>query len=500
MKNYMKIHYLFFVLILGVLFTTCAEEKIEYGNAFIYMPQATTTGGVNTLYSVPSGGGEMTYNFKAENGKINIQLGVMRSGTFAGESFKVDIVTLKNETDKLIESGQIRNAVAMPEEIYSLPSQVTVTNSNETTFYLSVDSAVLINDLAYTGQNMVLTVGLANPSKYQLGEQNTFANVIVNIDALRDHYFRYKEGFVYRKGNKLYLNGHEYKTASFNAPVLSGCGDGHELFSDAEIDALFASLPDNIMVRTWAFPGSKERTDKLIKMAEKNNIKLILTLGNGLSYCGHIDGASNGEWSSKTSDWYINGYKAEYLAHVKDMVTTYKDSPAIGMWEIIHRPSDVSWEILKTFLNDVAKEIKTADPNHLVATGTWAQWAYGGQDNLQAMHDSPYIDVGTLHEADKDRPESWHYGALRNAMNALDKVSMVGEIEMEGGDNGCMYTIDGRVDIVKQKYDFYLDNDASVVLVNALVKNATRCDVFSLDDPIMDMIVNYPTNVANAAY
>ena len=268
MKNYIKINRLFllFIISLGLFFTACDEEKMDYGEAFIYMPQATTTGGVNTLYSVPSGGGEMTYNFKAENGKINIVLGITRSGTFVGEDFTVNIVTLKDETDKLIESGQVRNAVPMPEEIYTLPAQVTVTNSNEATFFLSVDSATLINDLAYTGQNMVLTVGLSNPTKYELAEKNTFTNIILNIDAIRDHFFRYKEGFVYRKGNRLYLNGHEYKTASFNAPSLAGCGGGSELFSDTEIDALFASLPDNIMVRTWAFPGSKEHTDKLIKI------------------------------------------------------------------------------------------------------------------------------------------------------------------------------------------------------------------------------------------
>lgn len=502
MKNFKNINFLFLLLALGVglIFTACSEEKLEYGEAFIYMPQATTTGGVNTLYTVPSGGGEMTYNFQSENGKINIILGVMRSATFAGEDFTVDIVTMKDETDKLIESGQVRNSVPMPDNIYTLPSKVTVSNSNEAVFYLSVDSATLINDLAYTGQNMVLTVGLANPTKYELADNNTFTNIILNIDAIRDHFFRYKEGFVYRKGNRLYLNGNEYKTASFNAPALAGCGDGHELFSDTEIDALFASLPDNIMVRTWAFPGSKEHTDKIIKMAEKNNIKLVLTLGNALSFCGHIDGASGGEWSPKTEDWYANGYKTEFLAHVKDMAMTYKDSPAIGMWEILHRPVDVDWHTIKTFMNDVAKEIKTADPNHLVATGTWAQWAYGGQDNLQAIHDSHYIDIGTLHEGDKDRPESWHYAALRNSMNALGKVSMIGEIEMEGGDSGCLYTKEGRVDMVKQKYDFYLANDASVVLVNALVKNATRCDVFSLDDPIMDMIKNYSTNITNSKY
>lgn len=192
MKSYTEINdlLLFFLLGFGLIFTACKEEKIEYGEAFVYMPQATATGGVNSQYLVPAGGGEMTYNFKAKNGKINIMLGVMRSGTFAGEDFTVDVVVLKDKMDELIASGEVRNAVTMPGEIYTLPSKVAVTNSNEATFYLSVDSLALMTNLAYTGQNMVLTVGLSNPTKYQLAEKNTFVNVIVDIDAIRNHYLR----------------------------------------------------------------------------------------------------------------------------------------------------------------------------------------------------------------------------------------------------------------------------------------------------------------------
>lgn len=497
----MKYTSIFLLFIAGFLLLACNEEKIEYGDGLIYMPQATRTGGVNAFYRIPSGGGEMTYNFKSEGGKIKVILGVTRSGTFEGEDFTVDIVTLQDKTDELIASGQVRNAAPMPVNLFSLPEKVTITGSNGATFFLEVDSAALMNDLSYTGKNFVLTVGLANPSKYALAETNTYTSVIVNVDAIKEHYFRYIDGIVYRKGNKLYLNGKEYKSGSFNAPALSGCsGDGRHLFSDSDIDALFASLPDNIMVRTWAFPGSKAHTDKLIKAAEKHKIKLILVLGNGLSYCGHVDGSVGGEWSPKTPEWFASGYKNEFLPYVIDMATTYKDSPAVGMWEILHRAVGVDWQLIKTFMNDVAKEIKTADPNHLVATGTWAKWAYGeSQDNLQSIHDSHYIDVGTLQEGDTDVDESWHYPALRNAMNNLEKVSMVSEIEINGGD-GCDYTKEGRRDRIKAKYDYYLANDASVVTFSELVKAGAWCNSFTQDDPVMEMIKNYPINVTCSKY
>lgn len=487
MRNSIKINslLLLFMLSVGLIFTTCDQEKIEYGEALIYMPQATTTGGVNTLYSVPSGGGEMTYNFKAEDGKINIMLGVVRSGTFEGEDYSVDIVSLKDQTDQMVASGQIRNAVAMPDDIYSLPTKITTTNSREATFFLSVDSTALINDLSYTGQNMVLAVGIANPTNYALSEKNTVTIVVLDIDAIRDHYFRYKEGFVYRKGTQLFLNGKDYKSASFNAFSLSGCGASDEIFSISEIDALFASLPNDIMVRTWAFSGSKAHTDQLIKLAEKNNIKLVLSLGDGLSSC-------NEEY--KTAEWYTSGFKGEYLTHVKDMAATYKDSPAIGMWEIINRPINVDWQIIKSFMNEVGKAIKDTDPNHLVSSGTWAHWAYGNESNFQQIHNRNYIDVGTLQEGDADVVQSWHFTKFRTAMNNVSKASMIADIEIEGGDNGCMYTRQGRMEMVKKKYDLYLDKGASVVMVSALTKTTSHCNTFSPDDPLMDMIKAYSAN------
>lgn len=493
-KNSISCLFFLFMMCASLTFMACNEEHMEYGEAFIYMPQATTTGGVNALYNVPSGGGVMTYNFKAENGRINIILGVTRSGTFDGEDFSVEVEALKDQTEQLVASGRVRNAVPMEDDIYSLPSQVTVSNSNDATFYLSVDSATLINDLSYTGQNMVLAIGINNPTKYELSDKNTVVMVVLDVDAIRDHFFKYKEGFVYRKGTKLYLDGKEYQSASFSSFQLAGCGGGDELFSLAEVEALFASLPDNIMVRTWAFPGNKAHTDQLVQLAEKHRIKLVLVLGNGRSYCGHLDGASNGEWTSKTPEWYTEGFKGEFLAHVKDMATTYKDSPAIGMWEIINQPVDVDWMILKAFMNEVGKVIKENDPNHLVSSGTWAQWAYGGEANLQAIHDSNYIDAGTFQDGDSDIVESWHFPAHISAMNRIDKVAVVSDIDISGGDEGCTYTKEGRMEMVKQKFDHYIDRGASVVLVSSLAKTATDCKTFSTDDPIMRVIETYPVN------
>lgn len=418
MKYLIKIkQYIFIVAACtGFVLNGCKREAPVYGDAYIYMPQSTASGGINNMYPIPSGGGDMTHNFRSGNGKIDIMLGVSRSSTLPAEDFSVDIVVKEDETNNFVSSGTIANAIALPANSYSLPSNVTVTGSNKATFYLSVDSAMLINDLAYTGQKMVLAVGIANPTKYTISDNNNLTMIVIDIDAIRDEFFRYKEDFLYRKADKLMLNGVPYQCAGINGFALSGCGSGDEIFSDEEIDALFASLPDNVLVRTWAFPGSKDKTDKIIKAAERNSIKLILVLGDQNGSCGDA--------GDKNQEWYTSGFRQGYLTHVKDMASTYGDSPAIGMWEMLNEPTmwNAPVEDIKVFYNEVAMELKKADPNHLVATGAWANWAYNGKDGFQTIHNSNYIDVGTIHEGDQDVVEGWSFADCYSAMKELSLI------------------------------------------------------------------------------
>lgn len=493
MKGFIKIKYCILIVAVctGFVFKACKRDTPVYGDASIYMPQATASGGLNNMYAVPSGGGVLTYNLKADNGKIDIVLGVTRSGTAQGKDFTVDVGARNDETSNFISSGVLPNAVALPESSYTLPSQVTVTGSNHATFYLSVDSAMLMNDLSYTGQKLVLAVGISNATAYKISDNNNITLVVIDVDAIRDHFFKFTEGFLYRKANKLMLNGTAYQCGGINSVALSGCGSGDEIFSDAEIDALFASLPDNVLVRTWAFAGSKDRTDKIIKAAEKNNIKLILVLGDQNGSCGDDE--------SKDQQWYTSGFRLGYLQHAKEMAATYKNSPAIGMWEMLNEPTmwNAPIEDIKSFYNEVAMELKNADPNHLVATGAWANWAYDGKDGFQTIHNSNYIDVGTYHESDQDVVEGWSFADCVQALNELNKVLIVEDISIEGGTAAdCFSNKANRAEIMKSKFEHYLENGAGAALASYLVKNvADECsNQFAADDPVVDVVKTLPAN------
>ena len=152
----------------------------DYGVEKVYIPQAMIDGGITNIYNVPSGGGEYTYNFSVEEETVEVYLGVLRSGKQAGEAFTVDVVV--NSTTTASQAAELE-AEAMPASLYTLPENVKVdAGTNSTLFSLSLNKAAL---KAQAGKKLVLCVGLANPSKYELSEKGAEVTVLVNVDALK---------------------------------------------------------------------------------------------------------------------------------------------------------------------------------------------------------------------------------------------------------------------------------------------------------------------------
>lgn len=169
------------VIALFVL-ASCAkgDGDKDYGIEKVYIPQSMSDGGITNIYNVPSGGGEYTYNFSIKDDKVEVFLGVLRSGKQAGEEFTVDVVVNEGSTS---EQAAKNNAEAMPSSLYELPSQVKVeAGTNSKTFNLSLDKEAL---KGYAGKKLVLCIALANPSRYELSEKACEVTVLVNVDALK---------------------------------------------------------------------------------------------------------------------------------------------------------------------------------------------------------------------------------------------------------------------------------------------------------------------------
>jgi hypothetical protein len=165
---------------------------MDYGIASIYMPQSMQSGNsASIVYNVPSGLDSATYNYVIDtpNNKVNIVLGVLRSGKAAGDAYSVTILTNPDTINAAIANGSLVGnpdpgapIVLLPSSAYSLPATVAVSSgSNQATFWLSVDKDQL---KALSGKKAALAVYLTKPSRYQLSSVNSQTIVLIDVDAL----------------------------------------------------------------------------------------------------------------------------------------------------------------------------------------------------------------------------------------------------------------------------------------------------------------------------
>ncbi len=178
-----KIVFYLMMSLVALAFTACekGDGDADYGFGYIYMPQAMTAdGGLNNDYYVPASGSmEYTANYVVTDDKVNVILGVLRSGKIEGQAFSVEIAVnaTASATAATAKGGEV-----MPAVLYELPANVSVeAEKSYKDFYLSLDKAKLAD---YAGKTLVLNVEIKNPTTYELAEMGTNVNVIVDVDAL----------------------------------------------------------------------------------------------------------------------------------------------------------------------------------------------------------------------------------------------------------------------------------------------------------------------------
>jgi len=288
-------------------------------------------------------------------------------------------------------------------------------------------------------------------------------------------------GDITASGGRLFLNGAPYQFVGVNAyeiasewGVNGSCGT---MENEAQLDQLFASLPPNSLVRFWAWQGSAAinvRThlldwaplDRVFDSAAAYHQRLVVVLAGQSGAC------DDGVW--KNPSWYNGGFMAvhdagrltplSYRDYVQAVVSRYKDSPALGMWEPVSEPeastcpkryepsacgghqrcpNEVAAEhALVHFFDVVGGEIHFLDPDHPVEGGTIGSGQCGTSGpNYASLAASPGIDVLSYHDYNGAVPvggDEWNGLALRiGEAAALRKPIIVGEVGIMAG-AGCV--------------------------------------------------------------
>jgi hypothetical protein len=304
-----------------------------------------------------------------------------------------------------------------------------------------------------------------------------------------------EDSFVSRRGASLVLEGRRLRYLSYNAFTLTGCGLDDEIPSEAEVDAFFASLRPNSLVRTWFFMNTDlERVDRIVAIASAHNQKLMPVLTDDLGSCGDPEGP-------KTDRWYAGGFRDRFMPWLRRVVSRYRNEPAIGMWELVNEPGGKTGDI-RRFFDAAGGEIHRLDRNHPVESGAQAPWAYGGAKGWRYIHKSPGIDVTSLHEYDMNTGASPHLAGAVTQADALGKPLILGEVGIFASTNGdlsqsqnrhpCLSFAD-RVTMFRDKLDATFRTTIDGVNVwSWMPLNKQRCRLETYpDDPLVSMIRTY---------
>ncbi len=332
------------------------------------------------------------------------------------------------------------------------------------------------------------------------------------------------------------LNGHEFKFVGFNlfdaaATDRYKCG-WWPRFTDQELDTAFKYMRDQggvTVIRFWAFQKYTDSgrdwsgVDKAIRIAKQNGMKVIPVIENGPSHC--TGDQTKQKWQYQSDTWYTAGYKVpfgtdlvSYRAYVQQIVTRYKDEPAILGWMMMNE-ADTSLRVngksaLVEFSRDIGTLINSIDSKHLITVGTQSNGASGasGQD---------FVDVYGLSMIDFTEGHDWEYWSgneadplpgssngtalpdvnspdctktyqakiacsIANSVNVLNKPFVMGEAGVRADDNAT--SRQRRADIFDTKMRASFDNRVAGYLVwqwNTII-DSEKFDVLQRhNDPLL---------------
>ncbi|KDQ07532.1 glycoside hydrolase family 5 protein [Botryobasidium botryosum FD-172 SS1] len=187
--------------------------------------------------------------------------------------------------------------------------------------------------------------------------------------------------------------------------------------------------PSEIWFQSWANgkvtlntgATGLQRFDKVVALAEKKGLKLVVALTNNWADYGGMDVYTINLGGKYHDEFYTNPKViAAFKSYVKTIVTRYKDSKAIFAWQLANEPrcgadgvrnlprsTTCTPATLQKWFKDLAGYVKSLDPYHLVSTGDEGGFNEpGNPDGFYNGHDGsdfyatlaiPDVDYGTFH-------------------------------------------------------------------------------------------------------
>jgi mannan endo-1,4-beta-mannosidase len=271
-------------------------------------------------------------------------------------------------------------------------------------------------------------------------------------------------------GTDILIDGAKRQFAGWNLFGATGCHQGQP-YSNAALDGFFKSIPPRTPTRCWGFQAQGiANLRHVVEAARRNDQLLIVALGDGVSHCNHLEGASGGKGTAKTPTWYRTTYKGAYRGWVDQVTREFSNHEAIAGWEPMNEPIGQAGGDLRKFNDDIGGLCKANSPGTLVFSGQ--RGIYDFADRLagyKLAHASPGIDVVSLHTYEYDNQASkrimsgWWADSVKTARE-LGKPIILGEVGI-GVPGATGATQQVRAQAMQQTIAAYFDAGAAGVCV-----------------------------------
>jgi len=275
------------------------------------------------------------------------------------------------------------------------------------------------------------------------------------------------------EGDRIMRGGEPWWFLGYNSFVWSGdCGDEDEKMTEAEVDEWFAGMrhDGHGAVRLFFYDGwDVGRLDAAVASAREHDVYLTITLDDAIGGCGEND---------KDAGWFADATERDtFRQHMTMLLERYEGDPTIAWFEYFNEPSYEDGA-LREFYDEMGAVADTVDPDRLFSSGTVAPYWLDGEDNFRDVHESPGVDIASLHEYDEGEIESNHGPGVR--ANSGGKPVIVGEYGITAGE-GCDLGYAERADRITEKAEAYTGDGYAGALAWAWQPNTGGCDISNLD-------------------
>ncbi|MDN5930689.1 MAG: glycoside hydrolase family 5 protein [Pseudonocardia sp.] len=282
------------------------------------------------------------------------------------------------------------------------------------------------------------------------------------------------------EGDQIMRNGQPWWLLGYNSFVWSGdCGDEEERMSAEDVDAWFSSMrhDGHGSVRLFFFDGwNLDRLDAAVESAKRNEIYLTITLDDAIGGCGETE---------KNEEWYADQDERDtFQAHMTMLLERYRGETTIAWFEYFNEPDFADGQ-LREFYDEMGAVADEIDPDRLFASGTIAPYSAGGDAAFRTLHESPGVDIASLHEYDESEVESNH--GPDTIANSAGKPVIVGEFGLYASESGedCERDFAERAEQAAAKIQVYTSAEgyvgAQMWAWQPGPDNASECEYGNLD-------------------